>query len=182
MENQLLSQFQYRNTEQNTTPGIEPETTDLTHLEQSLTEVLTTRRLLNKALFTFVCVFACSAGVSVLTSVGVSAIATTSLAGVVFAISLGNILSKVSYDGSLNFDQDFIIACFHSIGTGSSLWLALGEVRQVSNSTTAGKEQFYQEVRQYEVKPPSTLPTGSFLVVLGLGVLVVFALLRQGRR
>ncbi len=180
----LLSQFQTNNNQ--SPPDFWAETKDLAptpededseRLEQSIREVFSSKKLLNKALATFLGVFAASGGVALLTSLGIGAIATGTLGSIVLGLFFANTLSKIQYDGQIHVDQDFIVGVGQTVSVGAALWIAFDEYRAVSHASKAGKERFYQEIKNYEVKPPP--PTGTPWLTIGvmaLGLLAVLAI------
>lgn len=181
---QLLSQFQ-PNTEKPSpklwggTQEATPEDEDGNRLEQSIREVFSSKQLLNKALATFLGVFTANCGVSLMSSLGISAIASGTLGSIVLGLFLANTLSKLSYDGTIHIDKEFIVAAAQTVSVGAALFLAFDECRTVSNASITGKQRFYQEVKEYEVKP--TPPSNTPWLVVGVvafAVLAVAAVLR----
>lgn len=182
----LLSQFQ--NTSEQSTPLMWGETTeekptpsseDGDRLEQSIRDVFSNKQLLNKALATFLGVFTANAGVSLLTSLGISAIASGTLSSIVLGLFFANTLTKIQYDGQIHIGQDFMVATAQTASVGATLWVAFDEYRMVSNASKTGKTRFYSEVRQYEVKPsPQTDTNGLMIGLAALGVLLLAAMTR----
>lgn len=185
----LLSQFQPDN--QQSTPTLwgtpqpetkTPEDEDSDRLEQSIREVFSNKQLLNKSLATFLGVFSASGGVSLMTYLGIGALASGTLGSIVLGLFFANTLTKIQYSGQIHISQDFIVAAFQTTSVGVALWIAFDEYRTVSNSSRTGKQRFYQEVKDFEVKPtpPSDTP---WLVVggLALGLLAFAAVLRRNR-
>jgi hypothetical protein len=180
----LLSQFQPNNNQSSPNSWTEtkdsastPEDEDGERLEQSIREVFSSKKLLNKALATFLGVFAASGGVALMTSLGIGAMATGTLGSIVLGLFFANTLSKIQYDGTIHVDQEFIVATAQTVSVGAALWIAFDEYRAVSHASKAGKERFYQEVKDYEVKPPP--PTGTPWLTIGvmaLGLLAVLAI------
>ena len=182
----LLSQFHSTNEEtpstnwgeqQHTLPN--PEDEDGERLEQSIRDVFSNKQLLNKALATFLGVFTANAGVSLLTSLGISAIASGTLSSIVLGLFFANTLTKIQYDGRIHIGQDFMVATAQTASVGVALWVAFDEYRAVSGATKTGKTRFYQEVKQYEVKPTPKTETPWLLIGLAaLGVLLLAAMTR----
>jgi hypothetical protein len=149
-------------------------------LEQSITEVFSNKQLLNKALSTFLGVFTANTGVSLLTSLSISAIASGTLGSIVLGLFFANTLSKLRYDGTIHIDQDFLVAAAQTTSVGVALWIAFDEHRIVSNATKIGKQRFYQEVQEYEVKPtPPSYDSWFVFGGLGVGLLAIVYILRN---
>jgi hypothetical protein len=160
-------------------PGPAPEDIDGERLEESIKEVFQNKQLLNKTLATFLGVFALNAGVSAMTSLGIGAIASGTVGSIVLGLFLANALTKLAYDGQFHIDKDFLVASAQTVSVGASLWIAFDEYRHLSHVTKAGKQRFYQEVREYEVKP---VPQDNLLWVWGLGAgLIILGLVAAFR-
>jgi hypothetical protein len=158
-----------------------PEDEDGDRLEQSIREVFSSKKLLNKALATFLGVFAASGGVGLMTSLGIGAMATGTIGSIVLGLFFANTLTKIQYDGQIHIDQQFIVAAAQTVSIGGALWIAFDEYRAVSHASKAGKERFYQEIKEYEIKPPP--PTGTPWLTIGgmvLAFLVVLAIAGKG--
>ncbi|WP_041566790.1 hypothetical protein [Nostoc punctiforme] len=182
----LLSQFQ--NTSEQSTPMLwgettsekpTPESEDGERLEQSIRDVFSNKQLLNKALATFLGVFTANAGVSLLTTLGIGAMASGTLGSIVLGLFFANTLTKLHYDGQIHIDKDFLVATAQTASVGATLWVAFDEYRAVSGATKTGKTRFYSEVRQYEVKPSPQTDTPWLMIGLAaLGVLLLAAMAR----
>ncbi|MCC5654025.1 hypothetical protein LC609_30455 [Nostoc sp. XA013] len=180
---------QFQNTSEQSTPLMwgettsekpTPESEDGERLEQSIRDVFSNKQLLNKALATFLGVFTANAGVSLLTSLGISAIASGTLSSIVLGLFFADTLTKIHYDGRIHIGKDFMVATAQTVSVGASLWIAFDEYRAVSEASSVGRTRFYQEVKTYEVKPTpkSEIPWG--LIGVGAFVLLVIAAIVRG--
>ena len=182
----LLSQFQNASKQSTSlnwgeTPEEKPtpESEDSERLEQSVRDVFSNKQLLNKALLTFLGVFTANTTVSLLTTLGIGAIASGTLSSIVLGLFFANTLTKIQYDGRIHISKDFMVATAQTASVGASLWVAFDEYRMVSNATNTGKTRFYQEVKQYEVKPtPKTETPWLMIGLAALGVLLLAAMTR----
>lgn len=184
----LLSQFHSNNEQtpstnwgeqQHTLPN--PEDEDGERLEQSIRDVFSNKQLLNKALATFLGVFTANTGVSLLTSLSIGAIASGTLGSIVLGLFFANTLTKIQYDGRIHIGKDFIVATVQTASVGASLWIAFDEYRVVREATNTGKTRFYEEVRNYEVKPTPQPEPPWLLMGLGAVGLLLLAVVQIGR-
>lgn len=185
----LLSQFEAANTQsepilwgEQSPQQQTPESEDSLRLEQSIRDVFANKQLLNKALATFLGVFTANAGVSLLTSLGIGAMASGTLGSIVLGLFFANTLTKLQYDGQIHIDKDFLVATAQTASVGASLWIAFDEYRAVSNANRVGKTRFYQEVKSYEVKPTPKNETPWLLIGLAAFGLLVLAAIARGAK
>jgi hypothetical protein len=145
---------------------VTPADEDGDRLEQSIREIFSNKQLLNKALFTFLGVFTANGGVSLMTNLGIGAIASGTLGSIVLGLFFANTLTKIQYDGRIHIQQDFLVAAAQTTSVGVALWIAFDEYRAVSDASKIGKERFYQEVKDYEIKPVPATDTPWLVVVV----------------
>ncbi|MFN6569024.1 hypothetical protein [Dendronalium sp. ChiSLP03b] len=157
-----------------------PEDEDSERLEQSIRDVFSNKQLLNKALATFLGVFAANAGVSLLTSLGIGAMASGTLGSIVLGLFFADTLTKIHYDGKIHIGKGFIVASASTASVGVALWIAFDEYRAVSNASRVGKTRFYQEVKTYEVKPTPKSEIPWLWIGVGAFVLLVLAAIVRG--
>ncbi|MBU7584448.1 MAG: hypothetical protein KAF91_16295 [Nostoc sp. TH1S01] len=183
----LLSQFETANTQsepilwgEQSPQQKTPEEEDNDRLEQSIRDVFSNKQLLNKALATFLGVFTANAGVSLLTSLGIGAMASGTLGSIVLGLFFANTLTKLQYDGQIHIDKDFLVATAQTTSVGASLWIAFDEYRAVSKANSVGKTRFYQEIKSYEVKPTPKNETPWLSIGLAAFGLLAIAFLAKG--
>lgn len=186
----LLSRFQPNNNQSSPTlwgdatgeqqdSSSTPEDEDSERLEQSIREVFSNKQLLNKSLATFLGVFAASGGLNLMTYLGIGAMASGTLSSIVIGLFFANALTKIRYDQQIHLDREFIVAAAQTTSVATSLWIAFDEYRAVSNASKTGKALFYQEVKQYEVKPvPQNDSPWSFIGGSLLGLLAIAVILK----
>jgi hypothetical protein len=76
-------------------PKQTPEDKDLQRLESEIQGIFLSRRLLNKAVATLFAVVGSSAGIHLFARLGIPAIASGTIGGIVIAVCLGNALTKI---------------------------------------------------------------------------------------
>jgi len=161
-----------------------PEEKDLQRLEGDIHSIFESRRLLNKAIATFCAVVGSSAGIHLFARLGIPAIASGTLGGIVVAVCLGNALTKIRiYKGRPTIDGEFSLALAQALAVTGAMWIGATEYRQLSNLANQGKSEFTTEVQNFEVKP--TTPDLGRLGLAGIGVvllIVMIALFKGGKR
>jgi len=161
-----------------------PEEKDLQRLEGDIHSIFESRRLLNKALATLVAVVGSSAGIHLFARLGIPALASGPLGGIVIAVCLGNALTKIRIEqGRPTIDSEFSLALAQSLAVTGAMWVGAREYRQLSDLASQGRTEFVTEVQNFELKPQS--PDFGRLGLAGIGVLllvVVFAFLKGGKR
>ena len=157
---------------------------DLQRLEGDIHSIFESRQLLNKALATIVAVVGSSACIHLFARLGIPAIASGTIGGIVIAVCLGNAVTKVRIDrGRPNIDGEFFLALTQALGVTGSMWFGSSEYRQLSDLASQGRTEFSTEVQNFEQKPQS--PDFGGLGVAGIGVLlllVVIAFLKGSNR
>ncbi len=161
-----------------------PEEKDLERLEDEIQGIFASRQVLNKAIATFLGVVGSGTGIHLFARLGIPAIATGTIAGIIIALVFGNVLTKIRIEqGRATVDGEFFLALSQALGVIGSMWMGSSSYRELSDMARTGKSQFLTEVKDFEVKPPS--PDFGRLGLAGIGVvllLVALALLRGGKR
>jgi hypothetical protein len=157
---------------------------DLQRLEGDIHSIFESRRLLNKAIATFCAVVGSSAGIHLFARLGIPAIASGTLGGIVIAVCLGNVLTKIRIDqGRPTIDSEFSLALAQALAVTGAMWVGARELRQLSDKASQGRTEFVTEVKNFELLPQS--PDFARLGLVGIGVLlliVVLAFLKGGKR
>jgi hypothetical protein len=147
---------------------------DLQRLEGDIQSIFASRQLLNKAIATFCAVVGSSAGIHLFARLGIPAIASGTIGGIVIAVCLGNALTKIRIDqGRPHIDGEFFLALAQALGVAGSMWFGSSEYRQLSNLASQGKSEFVTEVQNFELKPPSPDFVRLGLAGVGVALLVV---------
>ena len=161
-----------------------PEEKDLQRLEGDIHSIFESRRLLNKAIATFCAVVGSSAGIHLFARLGIPAIASGTIGGIIIAVCLGNALTKIRIDqGRPTIDSEFSLALAQALAVTGAMWFGSSEYRQLSDEARQGRTEFSTEVQNFEVKP--TTPDLGRLGIVGIGVLVLLgaiAFLKGGKR
>jgi hypothetical protein len=153
-------------------PKQTPEDKDLQRLEGDIHSIFESRRLLNKAIATLVAVVGSSAGIHLFARLGIPAIASGTLGGIVIAVCLGNALTKIRIDqGRPTIDGEFSLALAQALAVTGAMWIGATEYRQLSDEARQGRTEFVTEVQNFEVKP--TTPDLGRLGLAGIGVLAL---------
>ena len=161
-----------------------PEEKDLQRLEGDIHSIFESRRLLNKAIATLTAVVGSSAGIHLFARLGIPAVASGTIGGIVIAVCLGNALTKVRIDqGRPTIDSEFSLALAQALAVTGAMWVGTRDYRQLSDKANQGKSEFMTEVQSFELKPQS--PDFGWLGIAGIGVvlmLVAIALLKGSKR
>ncbi|MGB7439845.1 MAG: hypothetical protein WA919_02160 [Coleofasciculaceae cyanobacterium] len=181
----LLQGFNATESEEITQPT--PEQEDESLLESEIRGSFTDRKLVNRAITTFLSIAAARGSLYLLARLGLPALATGTVGGILVVAALGDALCKVSINqGKPSIDGDFLASLVRVIGAGGIVWLSLDEQREVSSATAEGSEQFVQEVKEFEVRdtaPPfwQTPWLGVVPVLVLMGILVIVGAKRNDR-
>jgi hypothetical protein len=166
--NQGFTFFDSQPKQQETTP----EEKDLQRLEGDIHSIFESRRLLNKAIATFCAVVSSSAGIHLFARLGIPAIASGTIGGIVIAVCLGNALTKVRIDqGRPTIDSEFSLALAQALAVTGAMWIGARDYRQLSDLESQGRTEFVIEVQNFELLPQS--PDFVRLGLAGIGVLVL---------
>ena len=160
-----------------------PEEKDLQRLEGDIHSIFESRRLLNKAIATFLGVVGSSAGIHLFARLGIPAIASGTIGGIVIAVCLGNALTKVRIDqGRPHIDGEFSLALAQALAVTGAMWIGASEYRQLSDLASQGRTEFSTEVQNFELKPQS--PNFGWLGIAGIAVVLLgaIAFLKGGKR
>jgi hypothetical protein len=161
-----------------------PEEKDLQRLEGDIHSIFESRRLLNKTIATLTAVVGSSAGIHLFARLGIPAVASGTIGGIVIAVCLGNALTKVRIDqGRPTIDGEFSLALAQALAVTGAMWFGSRDYRQLSDKANQGKSEFMTEVQSFELKPQS--PDFGWLGIAGIGVvlmLVAIALLKGSKR
>ena len=167
--------------EEETNQRKDPRQKDAERLEEEIQGIYENRRFLNKTISTFFAVTVSSAGINLITRIGLPMTATGTIGGLVLAVFLGNTISKIKLEGNRpKIDGEFIGSSIQTIGVGASFWAGCKEQREIERTAKVGKERFIEEVKTYEKKPQmkeSPLENGAsiagLLLLLAIGILLI---------
>ncbi|MGB7440128.1 MAG: hypothetical protein WA919_03600 [Coleofasciculaceae cyanobacterium] len=182
----LLQGFTSTEPEETLTPQT-PEQEDESRLESEIRGSFTDRKLINRAITTFNCIAAARGSLYLLARLGLPALATGTVGGVLIVAALGDALARVSINqGKPSIDGNFLAALVRTVGAGAAVWLSLDEQREISSATDSGSEQFVQEVKDFEVRdtaPPfwQTPWLGVVPVLVLMGILVIVGVRKNDR-
>ena len=169
--NQGFTFFDAQPKQQETTP----EEKDLQRLEGDIHSIFESRRLLNKAIATCSAVVGSSAGIHLFARLGIPAVASGTLGGIVIAVCLGNALTKVRIDqGRPTIDGEFSLALAQALAVTGAMWFGSSEYRQLSDLASQGRTEFVTEVQNFELKPKA--PDFGWLGIVGIGVVLLGAI------
>ncbi|MFB8788869.1 MAG: hypothetical protein U7123_08460 [Potamolinea sp.] len=160
-----------------------PEENDLERLEADIKGIFATRQLLNQALQTFCVVAGSSATLHLFARLGIPAVATGTMGGIVLALVFANALTKISISqGRPTLDNQFFLALSQALGVTGAMWVG-GSEKHIQDLAAKGRNEFLTEVRNFEVKPQ---PTDFGRVgMAGIGIvllLIAIALVKGGKR
>src|SRR4028119_1433641 len=129
-----------------------PEEKDLQRLEGDIHSIFESRRLLNKAIATFCAVVGSSACIHLFARLGIPAIASGTIGGIVIAVCLGNALTKIRIDhGKPTIDSEFSLALAQALAVTGAMWFGSRELRQLQEEARQGKSEFVTEVKNFEL-------------------------------
>lgn len=158
-----------------------PEDLDLERLEGDIREIFNTRRCVNHVLAGLLGVIGSSAGIHLFAKVGIPAIASTTLGGVVVIVAFGSALTSIRIEqGKPHIGGEFFVGLAQALGITGSLWLGTQEYRQLSAVATKGKNEFLTEVKDFTITPQPPDFTRMGLVGIGLVLLVVAVAIFKG--
>jgi len=133
---------------------------------------------------TFCAVVGSSAGLHLFARLGIPAIASGTIGGIVIAVCLGNALTKIRIDqGRPTIDSEFSLALAQALAVTGAMWIGATEYRQLSDEARQGRTEFVIEVQNFELLPQS--PDFGRLGLAGIGVLVLLGaivFLKGGKR
>jgi hypothetical protein len=154
-----------------------PEERDLERLEDDIRSIFEGRKFLNKAIATFLGCAGANGSVQLLAQLGLPALASSSIGAILVGLFFANALTKIRVsEGRPSIEQNFLVGIAQTCGVTGALWQAFDEYRQISHQSRVGREQFFAEVKAYEVKP-SPPPDNSRWLTAGVGVtLLVLAI------
>ncbi len=165
-------------------PKQTPEDKDLQRLESEIQGIFLSRRLLNKAVATLFAVVGSSAGIHLFARLGIPALASGTIGGIIIAVCLGNALTKIQIDqGRPTIDGEFSLALAQALAVTGAMWFGSRDYLALSDLAHQGKSEFLTEVQNFEQKPQS--PDFGWLGIAGIGVvlmLVVIAFLKGSKR
>jgi hypothetical protein len=164
-------------------PKQTPENKDLGRLEQDIHEIFGTRRFLNKVLVALLGATGSTACIYLFARLGIPALASGTLGGIVIALCFGNALTQVRIDGGKpHVDREFFLALFQALGVTGAMWVGARDYRQLNGLASVGKSEFLTEVKNFEIRPSS--PDFGRLETAGIGLLlllVAVAILKGGK-
>lgn len=164
--------------------SLPPEEQDLERLMEDIREIFSTRQFANKVLACLLGVIGTSACIHLFARLGIPAIATGTIGGIVIALAFGNALTKVRIDqGRPTIDGEFFFALGQAACVTGSMWVGAREYRHLDSLARSGRNEFLTEVKNFEVKPP--FPDLERLGLAGIGVvllIVALAFLKAGQR
>lgn len=173
--------FSLNSTEQ---PKETPEDKDLDRLEQDIHEIFSSRRKLNKILVTLLGITGSTAGIHLFARLGIPALASGTLGGIVIALCFGNALTKIRIDRAKpHIDSEFFLALCVVLGVTGAMWVGARDYRQLHGLASVGRSEFLTSVKNFEIRPSS--PDFGRLGTAGIGLLlllVAIALLKGGQR
>ena len=160
-----------------------PEERDLDRLEGDIREIFGTRQFINKVLAGLLGVIGSSAGIHLFARLGIPAIASSTLGGVVVALAFGNALTSVRIEqGRPHIDGEFFLNLAQALGITGSMWVGAQEYRQLESLATKGKSEFLTEVKNFEVRPQPPDFARMGMVGIGVALLIVALAVLKGKR
>jgi hypothetical protein len=160
-----------------------PEERDLERLEEDIREIFGARRLFNNVLAGLLGVIGSSAGIHLFARLGIPAIASSTLGGVVVALAFGNALTSIRIEqGRPHIDGEFFLNLAQALGITGAMWVGAQEYRQLESLATSGKSEFLTEVKNFEVMPQPPNFAGMGMVGIGVALLIVAVAVLKGKR
>jgi hypothetical protein len=160
-----------------------PEERDLERLEGDIREIFGTRQFINKVLAGLLGVIGSSAGIHLFARLGIPAIASSTLGGVVIALAFGNALTSIRIEqGRPHIDGEFFLNLAQALGITGSMWVGAQEYRELSGLAAKGKSEFLTEVKNFEVAPQPPERARMGMVGIGVALLIVAIAVLKGKR
>lgn len=159
-----------------------PEDLDLERLEGDIREIFNSRRFVNHVLVGLLGVMGSTAGVHLFAKLGIPALATTTLGGVVVIVAFGSALTAIRIEqGKPHIGGEFFVGLAQALGIAGSVYAGTHDYRELSSVAAKGKTQFLTEVKEFTITPQPPDFTRMGLAGLGLALLVLAVAVFKGR-